>query len=166
MRSSGAFFCFGSILSAAFLLAGIRAARAEAEEELIHLEYTAIDACPGRSAFVEEVQARTARARFVDSSSGVRIFVVAVEPEGEGAKGRLTSRRGDVVGAPRQVTGKTCADVVSALALIAALAIDPQASTSPRPAPVPAPPLDVAPAPLPPSSMAIPVPAWVASERL
>src|SRR4051812_48591922 len=117
MRSPAFLLCIVSVFAAACLLGPRTARGADTEEELIHLEYTATDACPDRSTFVDEVRARTSRARFVESSDGVRIFAVSVEAEGEGAKGRLTTRRGDAAGTPRQVTGKSCADVVSALAL-------------------------------------------------
>jgi hypothetical protein len=119
------------------------AAPVHAQEESVHLDYDAATACPNRSAFIAEVTARTARARFVDEGAGVRGFRVTIRTEGDRSTGALVSDSGQA-GAERRVSGKTCTEVVSALALITALAIDPTASTrssvSPPAEPMPAPP--------------------------
>jgi hypothetical protein len=108
-----------------------------AQQEAVYLDYEAPRGCPGRSAFVGQVRARTSRVCFVDEPAGVRTFVVRLTTGEKNAKGRLASGLGDQAGTPREVTAESCADAVSALALIAALAVDPAASTSPSaPAPV------------------------------
>src|SRR5262249_29170838 len=106
------------------------AAPLRAQVESVHLDYDASSGCPDRSAFVAEVTARTTRARFVDETPDVRSFKVAVRNQAERAVGSLVSNTAET-GAERKVSGKTCAEVVSALALITALAIDPSASTRP-----------------------------------
>ena len=62
-----------------------------------------------------------------------RAFVVTVTAETATIRGLLsiTSLGGSV--SRREVTGDTCSEVVSALALITALAIDPSATTAPDP---------------------------------
>jgi hypothetical protein len=114
------------LLAAALLIV----APLRAQEESVHLEYDASSGCPDRSAFIAEVTARTSRARFVDETHDVRTFQATIRTQGERTVGSLLSNSGQS-GAERKVSGKTCAEVVSALALITALAIDPSASTRP-----------------------------------
>jgi hypothetical protein len=145
-----------------FLFAALPTRDARATDDAAFVEYDASDGCPSQAEFIEQVRARTPRARFVSESKGARIFSVSVSARAHDAAGRLSTRRSGEKGAPREVVGKTCAEVVSALALVAALAIDPHASTAPAvstspsvaPAPAvpeapPAPstPADTAPAP-------------------
>ena len=113
-----------------FFLVTAIAVGAKAQEESVSLDYVADPGCPDRTAFIDQVQARTLRSRFVEVAAGVRHFVVRVSEEEGHAVGRLGLGAGHEA-SERQVTGKTCADVVSALALITALAIDPSASTAP-----------------------------------
>ena len=98
-----------------------------AQEEPIRLEFEAGDGCPGRPEFMAQVRARTERVRFVEAPNDVRELTISARPEGDRAVGRL--RLGKSSDADRLVTGKTCVDVISALALIAALAIDPAAKS-------------------------------------
>jgi hypothetical protein len=101
---------------------------AYAQQDNIYLDYVAAVGCPSRSEFVAQVKARTALAQFVDDASTGRRFTVSARFEGGRAVGRFTSGRGAMSGTARQVTSESCEDVVSALALIAALAIDPHAN--------------------------------------
>jgi len=98
----------------------------------VHLDYEASAGCPDRAAFIAEIAARTTRARFVDEGDNVRIFKASIRSQGERIVGSLISNTGQA-GAERRVSGKTCSEVVSALGLITALAIDPSASTRPSP---------------------------------
>jgi hypothetical protein len=116
---------FWALLVAALLIAG----PLSAQEESVHLDYAASAGCPDRAAFVAEITARTTRARFVDEARDVRTFTATIRTQGGRTLGSLISNSGQM-GAERRVTGKTCSEVVSALALITALAIDPSASTS------------------------------------
>ena len=99
-----------------FFLVTAIAVGAKAQEESVSLDYEADPGCPDRTAFVDQVRARTLRSRFVEVAAGVRHFVVRVSEEEGHAVGRLGLGAGRE-GSERQVTGKTCADVVSALAL-------------------------------------------------
>jgi hypothetical protein len=95
-----------------------------AQDELLHLKFQSASDCPGRAAFIAEVRARTERVRFVDTTRNALQLEVHADVGGDRAVGRL--RLGSE-NADRRVTGKTCVDVMSALALIAALAVDPTA---------------------------------------
>lgn len=124
--------------------------------------YVAPETCSTEQAFVAEVRARTTRAQFT-ASDEARVFTVTVAPSGARVRGTLVIASGER-SSRRNVEGRTCAEVTSALALIAALAVDPQASTKPTselvtpPAPVTEPPrpaLVTEPPPLPSSPPAL-----------
>jgi hypothetical protein len=142
------------------------------DSEPVRLEYQADPACPTRAAFIDDVRARTSRARFTDDDPKARTIRVWARV----SAGRGTGRLETGASAPRQVSAESCADVVSALALIAALTIDPQASTAPVrtatagapsatvsaapiPAPAPRAPASTEPAPAPPPPPAAAVPS-------
>jgi hypothetical protein len=109
------------------------------------------------------VLGRTRRARAAgpgDEKSGTRTFTIALAQRDGASEGRLVVRTPDGGETEREVTGDTCEEVVSALALIVALTIDPHASTSSAVAPPPAPPPADPPAPPPAEPAASPpVPA-------
>jgi hypothetical protein len=114
-----------SILAAVLLLG--RSARAD--EESVTLDYQAPDACPARAAFETEVRARTSKLKF--SSEG-RHFEIRLEKAEAGWTGTLAIREQAGPASERSLNGTACDEVVSALALVVALAIDPEASTAPR----------------------------------
>jgi hypothetical protein len=98
-----------------------------AQESRIDLDYTADDGCPNRSEFVAWVRMRTQLAEFVETEETERRFAVSAKIIGGRAVGSFVCSRGSVTGSARQVTSERCDDVVSALALIVALAVDPHA---------------------------------------
>jgi hypothetical protein len=117
-----------SLLARTFLLVAstfeASAAQAEPAEEVVRFDYRAPAGCPDSGAFVGHVQARTARARLGAPHELARTFVVEVQMEASGASARLTftdAQGGSVV---RAVRGETCGEVVSAIALVTALAIE------------------------------------------
>lgn len=121
---------------------------AEADDtEPIRIHFQAYGGCPDAATFTREVRARTARARLASEGERARSFEVAVAPRGSSSQGRLVIREEGGASSVREVAGRDCAEVVSALALIAALAIDPKASTAVEP---PAPPPIEPPQPPPP----------------
>ncbi|MBW2528493.1 MAG: hypothetical protein JRI23_30235, partial [Deltaproteobacteria bacterium] len=146
------------------LLVAFTAGAAE-DEERVHLQYERSGPCAGRDAFVAQVAARTPKARWATSPEGVRVFQVtlAADPE-EGerwsqAAGTLTILDTDGSRATRRVEGDSCEEVLAAVALIAALAIDPQADVlGAVVAPPPTPPMWEPPAPLPPTPIPPPPP--------
>jgi hypothetical protein len=149
---------------AAFLLTFVTLTRGDAPVS-VRLRYRATAGCPTHGEFVEAVRARTPLARFGEEAGAWEVAVSAQSTAGTSVG--VLSGQGTV---PREVSAKSCADVISALALILALAIDPQASTTPAPLPsaeasaappvLAAPPASAAPppAPEPKASLAPPPP--------
>jgi hypothetical protein len=101
-------------------------ARAETEAEPIRLAYRAPPGCPDEAAFVARVRARTTKVRLAWAGEAARAFTVAVEKT-PAPLGRVIVENRDHSEATRQVQADTCADVVDALALVVALAVDPMA---------------------------------------
>jgi len=123
-----------------------RAARAEPPAQPFRLEYWAHGKCPDADEFSLRLRARAPALRpAVDSEPAVAFYAELAEGNGS-AYGRLTTRSLDGREITRDVGGPTCDDVVTALALIAALSLEPgdarppaaQRST-PSPTPPPAP---------------------------
>ena len=93
-------------------------------------------ACPDADAFFRSIAARTPRVRAARPGERARTVTVSLSasPGGE-AVGTLsiTTEDGAAVSSPREVRAASCADVAEALALIAALAVDPAADLGPAP---------------------------------
>jgi hypothetical protein len=133
-----------------------------ADKETIALDYTASSGCPDRAKFVERVHTFTSKAD-IASDDGLphRKFGIRVVRSAGVVRGELTI---DDRGAKttRDVSGNTCDEVVSALALATAIAVDPEALSGepvsaptpppepPAPTPTPAPPKPPPPKPAPP----------------
>ncbi len=94
--------------------------------EGVRIDYQVDASCAGQDAFVAEVHARSPRIRFAPEAP--RTLVVRVEPHGGKLVGRI-----ELGGTQRTVAGATCEEVISALGLVTALALDPLASTAPNP---------------------------------
>jgi hypothetical protein len=110
--------------------------------ETVRLRYDGDAACPDRDAFVAQVLARTPRVRFVEREDEGRVIAIVVRA-GEGrSTGTLSAAEAAAgptngqrrMSAAREVSAPSCADVVSALALVTALTIDPRALTTSLPA--------------------------------
>jgi hypothetical protein len=144
------------------------ASPARADKEAILLDYEPTTGCPDRARFVEQVRTFTAKAEIVsDESTAHRKFEIRVSRVGSAVHGELTID--DHVGrTARTVSGASCDEVISALALATAIAVDPDAlgaepapSTSAPPvAPTPKPPPAKLPAPTKPARVLLsePVP--------
>lgn len=123
----------------------------------VRLRYSASPGCPTEGDFVNAVRARTPLARFANDTDAWDVSVAA-RSSADASSGVLSGRGS----APREVTGRSCDDVVSALALILALAIDPRADVAAVPVgsvpapPAPPSPLPALPAPPPPVAPAPP----------
>ena len=102
-----------------------------AETEAIRITYSATPSCPSRSDFVSEIRARTKQVQ-VSTSEAVRHFDVSVEAGDGGFAGVLRITDAGQAPAVRQIDGETCQSVTVALAIAAALAVDPQADTTPE----------------------------------
>ena len=99
--------------------------------EPLAVSYEAPDGCPTSDAFFREITARTTRARVAQPSDRARVMHVVVAKRGEEHVGRLWIEDANASSTARSVSGKTCGEVVGALALVGALAVDPRASTAP-----------------------------------
>jgi hypothetical protein len=104
----------------------------------LHVDYSAPGNCPTEAEFEARVRSRTALARFAgEDEKDAQAVQVVVMPTGTTYAGHLSivGRSGHV--SKRDVEDALCVEVVDALALVTALAVDPNASLSPSgPAPV------------------------------
>jgi hypothetical protein len=113
--------------------AGVAAAEpASSGVEPIRVVYSAPSGCPSALQFLQELGLRTERARLAAPDEPARRFAATIGTSGAGSAGRLEIEGTDGVVTSREVTGSDCVEVASALTLVAALAIDPQASLMPR----------------------------------
>jgi hypothetical protein len=115
-----------------------------AETERFRVEYRADDDCPDIDEFTRQVLARTTLARLSDDNQPAHAFRVAIVRTPGGTNGNLSIREPDGTASTRHVEAATCDEVVGALALIAALTLDPSASTTPLPKRPPASPAPTA----------------------
>lgn len=108
----------------------VAAGRARADEaEPIKLEFSSHgDACGTEAGFRAQVMARTARARLVVDGA-TRVFRVTIEGNPPTGKLVVIDAKGNK--AERKLGSAPCAELVEALALVTAIAIDPGASTKP-----------------------------------
>ena len=124
--------CVGAIsfFAASTLLA--RQSAAQAKPEPIAWTYRAPLDCPPAETFEREFRARTTRAELVARAADAsRSFLVTLSSEPGRAVGRIEIDGPAGAVATREVAGQTCGGVVSALALVAALAVDPLATDLP-----------------------------------
>lgn len=125
----------------AAVLATPRAADAQEASEPVSLEYHAPATCPDGAEFVRRVREKTTKFHPVGPELGMRLFVVMIEGAAP-SRGQLAIKGGKNPQAERSVEGDTCDEVVSALALATALAVDPRSgmgSSSDALPPLPAP---------------------------
>jgi hypothetical protein len=121
------------------------AAPARAEPAPLRIDYEAAGGCPGAAVFLEEVQWRTPLARVAGPEEAALPVKARIARRGRVSSGRLVLGEGrDAI--TREVESARCDEVVSALALITALAVDPHARTAPK-MPPPPPALPLVPAP-------------------
>ena len=124
---------------------------AQEAPEPLSVAYEAPAGCPASDAFFREIAARTTRARASKPNERARVMHVVVTKSGEQHVGKLWIEEANASSTARSVSGKTCSEVVGALALVGALAVDPRASTAPiAAAPIATEPVSDAPAPPPP----------------
>lgn len=147
---------FAAGLCGAIAFFGVTPAHAEEPEIPLRVDYRAPDGCPHETDFFSAVRARAPRARSEPATREGPMLVVSITNGDGESTGYLTFRGADGLETERRVSGDTCGEVVSALALIAAIAVDPDAaSRSPEPAssagPASVPPVTSAPPIAPPS---------------
>lgn len=128
----------GRGLAALLVCAGFtraEVARAQSAGQAFRLEYWAQGRCPDAVEFARQVQTRAPRLRPAVSDEPALGFYAELVEENGSALGRLTARSPDGREVTREVRGPTCDDVSTALALIAAMAVDPTQSGAPAPRP-------------------------------
>lgn len=104
-----------------------------ASSEQVTLTYSADPGCPSEVQFVDQILARVRRpVRFAEAGAAIEM-VVTLQLGGETAMGKLEVRREPGEPTRREFTGATCREVGSALALVAALSLDPNARTEELP---------------------------------
>jgi hypothetical protein len=113
----------------AALLASLVPAHASAQTRAA-IEYSADPDCPPREVFVAEVRARTDRLLSPSAGAPSAVYRVRAELTAGGARGTLAVVEASGATSSRDVEGATCQGVVDALALVLALAVDPNASTT------------------------------------
>jgi len=108
------------------VLLGLAApAHAAKPGQAFRLEYWADGRCPDAAEFARQIQTRAPRLRLAEADEPALGFYAELVERGGAATGRLTARSPDGREVVREVRGPTCDDVATALALIAALAADP-----------------------------------------
>lgn len=114
---------------------------ARAADRTFTVEYTSAKGCPTREQFVDEIRRRTAIARLAGPGEQpeVAMRVRIDKKKGKRARGKLDITIG-TVSSQRELEDASCNEVGSALALVAALAIDPLAETALHLPPLPLPP--------------------------
>jgi hypothetical protein len=131
-------------------------AGASGDVEPIHFQYVASAPCPDEASFLALVRGRTQRWREAAvGAEDARQFLVEAgvsevgcrtrhssercgpehQTAGRLAWARLTVTESGKAGAPREIRAPSCDEAVGAIAVVAALAIDPTASTAPVAAP-------------------------------
>jgi hypothetical protein len=123
----------------ALAFAAAATSRAEEEKEPVAIRYVAPPTCPREDEMRARLAARTMKTRPLQPGERGRQFDLEVAATGEGARGRVTIKSPDGGAVARQITGKTCDEVVAAMVLVTALAIDPRAALGPLPEPSAAP---------------------------
>ncbi|HYQ00638.1 MAG TPA: hypothetical protein VER96_18295 [Polyangiaceae bacterium] len=114
-------------------------AHAAKHGQAFRLEYWADGACPDAAEFARQIQTRAPGLRLAEGAEPALGFYAELAEHGGDATGRLTARSPDGREMVREVRGPTCTDVVTALALIAALAADPNQPWDDKAPPAPRP---------------------------
>jgi len=112
--------------------------RGATADEALRIEYSAPPTCPNQAEFLARVQARLSAARAPEPGEFARTVSVAVNKEEDGFSARLqfVDARGETI--VRTLSGKTCDEVVSGIALVTAHALEAPDDERREPVPPPA----------------------------
>jgi hypothetical protein len=130
MRAFGRMGAIGFLLQIA---TGFSARASESEH--IRMQFSAPERCPDQEAFERALRRRTTKFHLATDKEPVRRFVVTISFAGSTPMGRLAVHGPGSEPSERTVSGKSCEEVVAALALMTALAIDPSHTPPQDPAP-------------------------------
>ncbi len=128
LRGVPALRSIGAVLASIVVVdAGVDAAFAQGSTLPVQVETRVPPGCV--DTFADDLARRAGRVRLApDAATRVRVRV-EVQPGGYRGEGGLAEEAGTT---RRALEGATCEEVVDGLAMVAALAMDPQADTSPR----------------------------------
>lgn len=110
-------------------LGGSAVAHAQPTAAPLRIEYRAETGCPAEAEFRARVGARLRRN--IAETDTASAYVVIIEQRDRRFIGRLGVRAADGTASDRDLAGDTCDDVVAALAVVTALAVDTQAGDAP-----------------------------------
>lgn len=114
-------------------LAAPRPACAEQEQIIpIAVEYRPAKACPEAEQFTRQLQARQPRVRQVTSAEAKILFRIHFTGTGDGMLGHFEMRGSDGSLTERDIPQADCAEIVTAMALIAAVLVEPSVAASSR----------------------------------
>ncbi|WP_437509361.1 hypothetical protein [Sorangium sp. So ce1099] len=119
-------FAAARLFMVSTVLAGGAVARAQTTAAPLRIEYRAEAGCPTEAEFRARVSARLRRQ--LGEADAASAYVVTIDERDGRFTGRLGVRAADGGTSDRDVAGATCDDVVAALAVVTALAIDSQAA--------------------------------------
>ena len=108
-----------------------RQSHAEAGAEPIRVELDAPAVCGTPADFLDAVRRHTERVRPSAGDAGERRLVIRVMPAAEGFEGSLWLVDPETTSAERRMTSTDCGELMEALAIVAALAVDPSKSDEP-----------------------------------
>jgi hypothetical protein len=103
-------------------------AAAQPDEEPVFLEYRAPVICENEAQFFARARSRAPRMRIARPDERARMFVVDIEQRAGRTSGRLTVRNPEGRQTVRELEARDCGEVVDALALVMALAVNPRAA--------------------------------------
>jgi hypothetical protein len=106
----------------------------------LRIAFEAPTDCSSKDAFYAGVRARTERVRLANADESATELQVRLSESGTGVHGELRMLGENGVTDTRNVDGGSCDEIVEALSLTAALALDPAARVTPTPAPSAEPP--------------------------
>jgi len=152
-RSTSVLLLLGAATAVA-ALASNRPAAAQPDESVSYeLDYRVPAGCPAEATFTGLIARRTVRARRGSEGEGKYRFTVEVALNDTGARGTLRIAERDGASSERDVPARDCTNAIEAMALIAAVILDPRAAVaSPDSA-------GAAPETAPPAASAAPAPA-------
>lgn len=93
----------------------------------VRIDYQGPPECPDEAAFLRAIQARTDKVELAEGEVDARVLRVRIRSEASGSSGELTVAEVGGGSGTRRVDGADCREVVQALGLAAALAVDPEA---------------------------------------
>lgn len=105
---------------------------ASAQPEHIRIQFSAPKSCPDGTAFTRALRQRTGRFQLGSGVEQTRVFVVTITAADPLFAGRLEIQGPGTGASVRNVSGYTCDAVMEALALMTALAIDPNGPNGPN----------------------------------